>query len=111
MISIAVNSQFDIFMDSSRSLAMVREKDACQQDCLLASQMLLGEFPYDTNQGVSYMESLFRNKNPYAFEESMKQNLLTVPNVTAVTAFRIVQIGDELEYAATIETSFGTVNI
>lgn len=111
MISIAVDDNFDIFMDSTRSLAMVRDKEACQQDCLLASQMLLGEFPYDTTQGVSYLEDLFQNKNPYAFEESMKQNLLTVPETTGVSDFRILQIGDQLQYTATIETTFGSVDI
>lgn len=111
MLSIAVDSNYDIFLNSKASLATVTDKEAVQQDCLLASQMLAGEYPYDTTQGVTYMQSLFKNKNPYEFEQSMIDNLMSVPNVTQVTNFRMLQQADGLQYVATIETSFGEVSL
>lgn len=111
MLSIAVDSNYDIYIDTTAKLGMVRDKDACTQDCLLASQMLSGEYPYDTTQGVTYLQSLFQNKNPYEFEQSMIDNLMTVPNVLQVDNFKILQQGDTLYYSADISTSFGQVTI
>lgn len=109
MLSIAVDENYDIYVDTTAKLGMVKDKDACKQDCLLASQMLSGEYPYDTTKGVTYMQSLFQNKNPYEFEQSMIDNLSDVPNVTSVKNFKILQQDDKLYYSADISTNFGTL--
>lgn len=113
MRSIAVDTTntYDIFLDSNNNLAMVLDKNAVRQDCLLASQMLLGEFPFDTTRGVTYMEDLFQQKNPYLFEQSLKSNIQAVPNVTEVTNLKIVQVSDVLEYEVTIQSAYGPVEL
>lgn len=111
MISLAVDGNYDIYMDSTRNIGTVRDKSAVQQSCLLASQMLSGEYPFDINKGVKYLQSLFQNKNPYEFEQSMIDNLMTVPNVKGVRDFRMLQLDDTLQYSASIETTYGGVNL
>jgi hypothetical protein len=111
MISLAVDDNYDIYMDSSRNIGTVFNKAAVQQDCLLASQMLYGEYPYNTNLGVKYFQALFQNKNPYEFEQSMIENLESVPNVKAVRSFQMIQLADGLQYAASIDTTYGEVSL
>lgn len=111
MRSLAVNDSYDLFLDTQRNLAIVTDKECVKQDCLLASQMFSGEFPYDTTRGVQYFETLFNAKNPYAFEASLRSELEQVPNVTNITSFRMLQITDVLQYEASIETTFGDVTL
>lgn len=112
MRSISANTEdgiYDIAMSPTRDLAMVVDKPCVRQDCLLASQMLLGEFPFDTTRGVPYMESLFQTKQPYIFEQSIKAEISRVPNVSAVGNFKMFQVDDVLQYEVTIQSTFGPV--
>lgn len=111
MRSISVNSNYDIHMDSTRNLGIVVDKAAVKQDVDLAAQLLLTEFPFDTTRGVDYMGTLFQNKNPYAFEESLKSQIKSVPNVTDVSDFQMFQDGDVLQYNATVTSSYGAEQI
>lgn len=114
MRSISANTEngiYDISMSPTRDLAMVVDKACVRQDCLLSSQMLLGEFPFDTNRGVPYMESLFKSKNPYVFEQGLKSEILQVPNVASVGEFKMFQVDDVLQYEVTIQSTFGPVNL
>lgn len=112
MRSVAVNENtYDIYMGPDRNLGVVTDRECVQQDCLLATQMLTGEYPYDTNRGVGYMPSVFNSKQPFEFEESLRAELLRVPNVRAVVDFRLIQVGEILEFEALISTTFGQVNL
>jgi hypothetical protein len=111
MRSIAVDSAYDIVMGADRNLEMVVDKAAVQQDCLLATQMLTGEYPYDTTRGVDYMGTIFKNKLPFEFEESVRAELLRVPEVNAVVEFRLIQVGDILEFEAVIESNYGRLGL
>jgi hypothetical protein len=111
MISIAINASGDIYMDANNNLAIVTDQAAVEQDVLLATYLFLGEFPYDTTQGVDYFGTVFNHKNPYAFQNSLKSAILTVPNTTDVTNLTIGLNGDELQYQATIDSAFGSVPV
>lgn len=112
MRSIAINTEtYDIEMAADRNVSMVLDKECVAQDCLLAAQMLRGEFPFDTNRGVPYMETLFNDKQPFEFEEDLRDELLTVPNVTEVVDFRLIQVGDIVEFASTVNTTYGPVSL
>lgn len=112
MRSIAANlNSYDIEMTPERNLRMVVDRECVQQDVMLATQMLRGEFPYDTTRGVAYMENIFQNKLIFEFEENLREGLLRVPNVSAVVDFRLIQVGEILEFEATMSTPFGTVNV
>lgn len=110
MRSIGANlSSYDIEMSSDRNLRMVEDRECVQQDVLLATQMLTGEFPYDTTRGVPYMENVFQRKMIFEFEENLREEVLRVPNVSAVVDFRLIQVGEILEFEITMATPFGTV--
>lgn len=111
MRSVAVGADYDIGMGPDRNLTMVTGKDCVQQDCVQATRMLLGEYPYDTNRGVPYMETLFRNKSVFEFEEGLRAELLRVPNVRSVKDFRVIQVSDILEFEAVIDTTFGPLEL
>ena len=111
MRSIAVGLDYDISMGVDRNLSMAVGKACVQQDCVQATRMLLGEYPYDTERGVPYMETLFRNKSIFEFEEGLRAELLRVPNVRAVNDFRVIQVSDILEFEAVIDTTFGPLEI
>lgn len=105
------NNTYDIEMGADRNLRMVTDRDCVQQDCVQATRMLRGEFPFDTTRGVPYMENLFQNKSIFEFEEALRAELLRVPNVTGVLEFRVVQVSDLLEFEAVIETNFGRLEL
>lgn len=112
MRSIGVNlNTYDIEMSPERNLDMVVDRQCVQQDVMLATQMLTGEFPYDTTRGVPYMENVFKNKQIFEFEENLREELLRVPNVSAVVDFRLIQVGEVLEFEATMTTPFGPVTV
>lgn len=111
MRSIAVGADYDISMGPDRNLSMVEGKACVQQDCVQATRMLLGEYPYDTERGVPYMETLLKNKSVFEFEEGLRAELLRVPNVLAVKDFSIIQISDIVEFEAVIDTTFGPLEL
>lgn len=111
MRSIAVGADYDISMGPDRNLRMVTDKECVQQDCVQATRMLLGEFPYNTERGVPYMETLLKNKSIFEFEDGLRAELLRVPNVRAVTDFRVIQVADIIEFEAVIDTTFGQLEL
>lgn len=112
MRSISINdSDFDIAIDANRNLAMVTEKACVTQDATLASLMLLGENPWNTEQGVPYMETVFQRKRPFEFEQALREEIERVPNVRRVSSITLLQLEGVLQYEATIETTYGPANI
>lgn len=112
MRSIAVNTEtYDIEMAPDRNVAMVVDKECVGQDCLLAIQMLRGEYPFDTNRGVPYMETMLQDKQPFEFEENLREELRSVPNVSEVVDFRLIQVSDIVEFATSVQTTYGPVSI
>lgn len=111
MRSLAIDENYDIFLDTQRNLAMAVDKEAVEQDSRMAAYMLLGEYPFDTTRGVDYMGTLFQKKNPYLFESSLRSEVMQTPNVTNITAIRMLQTDDVLQYEITLETTFGQVTV
>lgn len=112
MRSIGVNlNTYDIEMGPDLNLTMVEDFKCINQDVLLASQMLRGENPYNTTEGVPYMETVFQQKKPFEFEEALRAEIEAVPGVRGVQGVRLLQVDEVLQYEATVQTDYGTVKL
>lgn len=110
MRSISIGDDFDIHVGPDRNLTIAVEKEACRQSVLLASLMLRGENPLATEQGVPYMETMFQRKRPFEFEQALREEIASVPNVISVESITLLQLDEMLQYQATVQTIYGPVN-
>ena len=116
MLSIARNAQGDIYLDASGNLAMVTDEAAVSQNCIEAMKVRLGECVLNTLRGLPYFQAIWNNWRPAQFIAAARAQLLTVPNVIAVTAFTLEQVpytdpktglqSLNAVYTATIENTF-----
>jgi len=104
--SIALDDNFDIYLDVNGNLAMVTGVDACEQDCQSAAQAMLREMPLDYNNGVAYFDTVFRQINLNGFVSSARQQLLNVPGVTGIKSFTASISNGVLTYNAQIQTVY-----
>jgi len=110
-ISVASNNDNDIFLTVDKNLSLVRDIYAVAQDCEHSMKALFNEMIYAYDRGIPYFDVVFDNLNIPQFEGIGILTLLVVPNVTNVSNFKAEFIGNQLNYAATIETIYGTQDI
>jgi hypothetical protein len=113
---IAENSNNDPYIDpTTGDLAVLVDTQgnpvATAQLCKSRIEAQRGEMKYAADQGMPTMTTAFESFNPHQFEAAARTILMGTPNVTSVSSFSMYRDGNTLNYAATIETTFGPAQI
>lgn len=109
MRTIAVNSNNDIYIDSSGNLAMVEGIDAILQQCEQAASIRLGELPYNQSKGIPFFDNVFTDSPDLAlYDMYLRKQFNSVTGVVRVINIGFKQEGDVLSYEAVIETIYGS---
>lgn len=81
-------SDWDLCADASGNIAMATDPYSLAQDAASAIRMWLGEYWFDTTQGVPYLNIFGQFPVPLAYLKSqLISAALTVPEVTSAAIF------------------------
>lgn len=111
MRSFATDNTNDLFI-TGRSLSIVTDLAAVLNVCKHAAQGILGEMVLAKDQGMPYFETVWVG-NPTAapFEAAFRVRIAQVDGVVEITSLTTEQVGDVMQYSATIATIYGTGQI
>lgn len=108
MTTIKCNSDNGDFDISSGDLELISGLPEVIQTSEQTVKQSRGELKYDADKGISYFQNAFRDEfNRQLFEAEVRDQLLTVANVTKVDIVSVERKNQELTYSANIETPFG----
>lgn len=107
MTTLAEDENNDIFLDASGNLATATGLEQCRQNCIAAMEVVLGECVLDLQHGNPYDQTMWSRYLPRAFETAARKSLLAVLNTVSVLSFIITKSGDQANYEAVIQTTFG----
>jgi hypothetical protein len=111
-ITLSVNDNNDIYLDSKGNIALVYDRDAVLQQCAQQAKTLLGEMIYQTDQGIPYFQAVWVGvPNLTLFTAYLRAALLSVSNVVDVVSLITSQDNNTLLYSAIIRTTYGVGNI
>lgn len=97
------------FLVTGRSLSFATDIDAVLLVCRHAAQAILGEMVFAQDQGMPYFETVWVGAPTTApFEAAFRARIAQVPGVTGIDELITEQIGDRMQYSATIVTIYGT---
>lgn len=91
------------------NLAILVDAEACAQSCTQAASSIRGEFIFDIEKGIPYMETAFLTSRPNQLEAALRSTLQSVPNVIGVEEFALIQNGEIIQYEAVLNTVYGEV--
>lgn len=114
-MTIDENGNRDIYCDSDGNLAFVTDV----QGSPVATALILksrveaqrGEMIYATDQGMPTRATAWDTFNPKQFEAAWYAIALATQNVASVRSFDMYQAGNTLNYAAVIQTTYGTASV
>lgn len=111
MRSFATDSKNDIFI-RGRALYLCQDLDAVICVCKAVAQAILGEMVLAKDKGMPYFQTIWVG-NPTAapFEAAFRARIAEVEGVTEITSLVTEQVGDKMQYTATISTVYGTAQI
>jgi len=109
--SLGANADNDIYLGPDGNLVVLTGLAAVQQNCEAVMEAQLGEMVLAQQQGIPTDATIWSAWNPVQFEAFARTNLLTVPDVIAVTAFSVSREGEIATYSATIQTTFGRTTV
>lgn len=101
----------DMYKDGGKNLVMVSGVDAIAQNCSTAMRAQKGEMQYNMQGGMPMMATAFNQYDPIAFEAAARKVLRGVDGVTGIAAFNVTRSTNTLNYTATVNTIFGSVQI
>lgn len=87
MVSLALDSSWNLFADSSGNLALVTGSAALAQDAATACRLWTNEYWYATNIGIPYQNIIGKQPNFTALKAFWVAAALTVPGVVSAKAF------------------------
>lgn len=111
-VTFALNSNNDIYLDSSGNLAILTGLQAVEQCCATASKAQLGEMILETGLGIPNFQAIWVGSPNYSLWQSYLVTALN--NVIGVNEVVSVQFSAEqgiLSYTATIASQFGAAEI
>lgn len=111
MTSLATDTNNDIFMGPDKNLVLVRNLAAVIQDTKNAVEAQLGEMPLALDRGVPTMATIWDEYKPMQFEAAARAIILTVPDVTGIKSFNLVQVGDQARYTTEINSIYGPATV
>lgn len=105
---LAVDSNNDIYISATGSLATATALTATMQAVQQAVQAQLGEMMYAVDQGVPSFQTVWNGApNRSQFEAYLRRTILAVPNVTGIESLTISRANNKLSYVAIIQTIYG----
>lgn len=108
-LQIAVNDKNDIFMNEAGNLALVRNIDAVKEDAQQSVQAMTGEMLYAVDRGMPNFRVVWNGApNIAQFEAALRRELLKVTDVIGVPEVSAKINGEEVNYSATIDSTYGT---
>ena len=106
--TLQLNSNGDLFLNSSNSLTMLSGIDAVAAACNTACLTQLGECVLETGIGLPNFQALWVGVPDYAIWQSYLENtLLNVPGVASVQSITLSQREGVLSYVAEINSIYG----
>lgn len=111
-MTIAENANRDLYCDSNGNLAFISDVTgspvATAQILKSRVEAQRGEMIYATDQGMPTRATAWDTFNPKQYEAAWRAIALATPNVNAVQSFDMYKSGNTLNYAASIQTTYGT---
>lgn len=112
MITIATNSDNDIYRDSSGNLAMLTDINALANVSKNVVLMTLGEPEYNQLDGIPYFETIFTDTPKIdLFQASQIAALEALPDVNRVSNYEYNQDNGVYSYSLVEHTTFGDIKI
>lgn len=113
--TIAENAQRDWYVGPDGYLVGLTDAPgnavATAQLCKSRIEAQRGEMRYAADRGMPTFATAFNQFNPKQFEAAARSIILATPNVTGIESFTMYQDGNELNYAAVIQTIYGTATV
>lgn len=112
-LKIAANGSQDIYFDDNGQIAFVTGKQYTAQRIKTRLQLFLGEWAYDTSQGVPWFEQVFvKPADIITIESIIKNTILETPNVIALLSYTDSLNRSIREYTVnfSVDTTDGTIN-
>jgi len=111
MITLAVDGNNSIYLDSSGNLAILSGAEALAQTLGQMSKTRRAEMLYAIDRGIPYADTIFLTKDVLMFEAAMRNEFLSHPEVTGVNSFTVNIDGEVLTYSAEINSIYGKVSV
>jgi hypothetical protein len=109
ILTFAVNSANDIYLDSLGNLALAYDLTAITQECAQAAKTLLGEMIYNVDQGIPYFQFVWIGvPNIGQYTSALRQAFLAIDGVLEVVSIITSQTNNTLSYSAVIRTIYGS---
>lgn len=107
---IAIDSNNDIYMDSTNNLALATGVTAVAQAAQTASLAQLGEMVLFTTQGMPSFQSIFVGEPNYGlYQAALVSAIQAINGVVTVNSIDISVQSGVMSYVAEIETIYGTM--
>lgn len=108
MLTLAVNEQNDLYLDSSGNLVLLSDLDAIIQVIEQAVKTMLGECVLQIDRGMPNFETVWSGSpNVLQFNDSLQTVIQGVPGVIEVMYIQNTLEANTLGYQAVIKTIYG----
>ena len=112
MTTILTDSNNDIQLTNTYSVALGTGIDAVKASCEYAVKTMIGELIFQGDNGIPAFNLIWSgNPNIPQAENAIREVLLGVENVTGVSSIEAFVNGEIFNYTAVIETTFGTTTL
>lgn len=112
MITIAINENNDIYLNSSNNLMTKTDINALADILTTKSQTNLGELLYDTTKGIDFLGTIFNSPSePAFFQSELIQQLEDTENVQSVYSFTSNTQDNVYSYTAEIISDYGNITL
>lgn len=112
MITIAINENNDIFLDTSNNLTTKTDINALADILTTKSQTNTGELLYNTSKGIDFLGTIFNSPAQTEFFQSeLIQQLEDTDNVQSVYSFTSTKEKNTYSYTAEIITDYGNITL
>lgn len=92
-----------------RSLAVVSDLEAVLQICAQCAKAILGEMVLNVQGGMPYFQTVWvGGPTTAAFEAAFRLRIPQVEGVSEIQELTTAQVGENMQYSATIATVYGT---
>lgn len=110
--TLGTDSNNDLYLGSDGNIVLESGVQAVMDACETATKAQLGEMLLATTQGIPNFQTIWvGSPNFPMFQTYLRNTLLSVSGVIDVKSIDITVQNNVLNYTATIETQFGTVQI
>lgn len=111
MKTLSINTNNDIYLDSSGSLAFAQGINAQAAIATNKTRTLYGEVPLAAQAGIPFFDVVFNKFDPKLFEQFLRQTLLETPGAVKVSQYEYGVKNGTLTYSAVLTTNHGEVTI